>query len=338
MKNTIIAVALTLVAIIGACWTIVNVREQKTQALELATQKAEAEARKASAKQKEAESLKLAEKSRALKAQKEAEAKKAEAETKKAAALEAEADEKTAKAEAEKAAEDAKKAKAEAEKAAAEQKSAEAKKMAALALAEAAIATNNAKQADLRLAENARLMVEANIRQTEAANEAARLKKLQLDKLLAENAELNRTLKEREAETRPERTIKDIIAENERRRAEEEAAEEEKRIAEMNEKERAEYEAARQARLKVNREGVAGPKAKPLTAAEKVLESAQKGIDDAVAAGEKDVEKRIVAKLEAAIREAVKAGQTEEADFYLKSLESLVPGYRPSADLLKSGK
>ena len=331
MKTTIIAVILSLAAIIGTCYTIVNVREQSVLKLEAEARKAEAEQRKAVAKEKaenaakaKAQSEKDAEKHKADAARDERVAaekqKQAAEENKKAAELK----ESIARTEARKAADEARKSTADA-KAAADRRAA------AEAIAAQAMATNETRLAELRIAENARLAVEADIRRTEAENKANELKKLDLDRRLAEVAELQETLRQREETTRPDRSISDIISENDRRRAEAEAAaaaEEERRLAELAAKDHAAYEAEMERRRKINRYGVAAPKSKPLSAAEKLVKNAQDELDRTTEEGSAAVRKSITARLEREMRQALEEGRMEDADFYFRNLRLLVPGYR----------
>ena len=338
MKSTVIIVVLALFAIVGTCYTVVRTKEQKNQELELLARKAEAEKGKASAKLKEAEAQKAAEASKARAAEKKAAAAKDERIAAEQKAAEAQADEKTAAAQKVTAEATAKAAAENARKAEAEAKTAAARKAEAEALAARAAATNATRQAELRLAENARLAVEADIRRQEAANRAEELKKLELDKRLAETAELQETLRQREEATRPERTIKDLLSESERRRAEEEAAaaaEEERRLAELAEKDRAAYEAEMERRRKINRQGVAGPEAKPLTPAEKLLKGAEAELARAGDEGRAAVHKRVVARLEPQIRLALRERRTADAEFLLKSLQQLVPDYRADPKMLQ---
>jgi len=324
MKTSIIATILALVAIVGTCYTIIRTKEANNEKLEILARKAEAEQRKAAAKAKEtasAEAKKRAEESAAK--LKEAAAKAARDEQ----------DKKTAETLA-----DAKIAADTARKAEAEAKTAADKRAVAEALAMHAIATNETRQAELRLAENARLAVEMDIRRTEAENKANELKKLDLDKRLAEVAELQDTLRQREEATRPERTINDIISENDRRRAEEEAkaaAEEERRLAELAEKDYAAYEAEMERRRQINRKGVAGPKATPLTVAEKKVKAAEDELSRTSADGRAAVQKGIVKRLEREIRLALKERRIEDADYFFKNLLMLVPEYKPNAEELR---
>ena len=338
MKTTIIATVLALVAIIGTCYTIIRTKEANNEKLEIQARKAEAEQRKANAKEKEATAAAAKARSEEFAAKRKAKAEEdaktaAEQRAVEAQAAHAIATNETRQAELRLATTVAEKAKAEADaKIAADQRAA------AEARAAYVIATNETRQAELRLAENARLAVEADTRRTEAENRANELKKLDLDKRLAEVAELQETLRQREEATRPERTIKDIIAENERRRAEEEAAaaaEEERRLEELREKDYAAYEAEMERRREINRKGVAGPKAKSLTAAEKKVKAAEEELKRTSDEGCAVVQKGIVTRLEREIKLALAEGRIEDADYYLKNLKILVPDYKVDVEKLR---
>ena len=81
-------------------------------------------------------------------------------------------------------------------------------------------------------------------------------------------------------------------------------------------------------RRQINRKGVAGPKAKPLTAAEKKVKAAEDELKRTTDEGRAIVQKGIVVRLEREIKQALAERRIEDADFYLKSLQSLVPGYK----------
>jgi len=330
MKNSILMLVLGLGALAGACYTFVRKGEQKNLAAEIAARKTEAARDKAQAAAKAAES-------EARKATQEAAAakKKAEAARDDKAAAEARAQAATAE---RKAAEDAKIAAADAAKrAVAEQKKAEAEARAAEARraqaeAERAVveATNAVRQAELEIALNQRLQTQAAARLKKAEIEAETLKKQELDRQLAEVNQLQEVLRQREEASRPERTIKDIMTENERRRAEEEAAAaeaEERRLAELREKDFAAYEAEMARRRKINREGVAGPAAKELTPAEKILKSAEAGVARAQDAQSADTRRRILAELEPELKRAIREGRKLEAEEILAGILALVPDY-----------
>ena len=331
MKTTIIATVLALAAIIGTCYTIIRTKEANNEKLEILARKAEAEQRKKNAEEKAATAAAAKARSEEFAAKRKDEIVSNETRQAELRLAEAEADAKTAADQKAKAEADAKIAADQKAKAEADAKSAADQRAAAEALAAHAIATNETRQAELRLAENARLAVEADTRRIEAENKANELKKLDLDKRLVEVAELQETLRQREEATRPERTINDIINENERRRAEEEAAaaaEEERRLEELREKDYAAYEAEMEKRRQINRRGVAGPKAKPLTAAEKKVKAAEEELKRTNDEGRAVVQKGIIARLEREIKLALEERRIEDADYYLKSLQSLVPGYK----------
>ena len=81
-------------------------------------------------------------------------------------------------------------------------------------------------------------------------------------------------------------------------------------------------------RRQIDRKGVSGPKAKPLTAAEKKVKAAEEELKRANDEGRAVVQKGIVARLEREIKLALAERRIEDADYYLKSLHSLVPGYK----------
>lgn len=338
MKNTVIIIALGLVAIVGTCYTVISTREKANVAAEIAARAAESKQRMAAAKQKTSENERRKAELEKTTAEKKAAAAKAEKEAAEAKAREAAADEKTAAAEKAKAELDAKRAADEKASAEAEAKTAADKR--ATVEAELAIVaeTNAQRQAELDIAVNRRLQAQAEQRTKEAEVKAAELKKLELDKRLAETAALQEMLRQREEATRPERTIKDIMDENARRRAEEEAAAaeaEERRLAELREKDYKAYEEEMARRRKINKEGVAGPRPQPLTAGDKILKSAAEEVDRANEEGRAAVRRRIVARLEPEIRQAIREGRVEDAEFCLKNLLLLVPDYKVRADLLK---
>lgn len=337
MKNTVIVIVLGLVAVIGTCFTIIRTREQKNVAAEIAARTAEAKLRTANAKQKTSENERRKAELEKRAADQKASAAKAAKEEAEAKAREAAADERTAAAE-------KAKAEAEAKRAAAEQVKAEKLAKAEAdqrAIVEARLAivaaTNEQCQAERDIALNRRLQTQAELRLREAEVKAGELKKLELDKRLAETAALQETLRQREEATRPERTIQDIMDESARRRAEEEAAAaeaEERRLAELREKDYKAYEEEMERRRKINREGVAGPKAARLSAGDRILQHAEAEVVRANDEGKAAIQKRVVAQLENEIRAALREHRLEDAEYVLKNLQLLVPDYRPRAELL----
>ena len=74
---------------------------------------------------------------------------------------------------------------------------------------------------------------------------------------------------------------------------------------------------------------------KPLTAAEKKVKAAEDELKRTNDEGRAIVQKDIAVRLEREIKLALAERRIEEADFYLKSLQALVPGYKVDADRLK---
>ena len=317
------ALAIILVAIVvgGAAYTYVKNGEQKNQELELVARKAEAAQKQAEAEKKKAEAE-----------QRKSASDAAAAKAKEAAALSARQERVAAEAEAKALAEaksaDAMKAEAEKEaalaaarKAEAERKAAEAKQAEAAAMAEHAAATNAARQAELETARVAAHMVELDLQKTLAASNVLALQKADYATKLAEVQQLQEELRRREEETRPNKTLLQLMAQNEAAR--------EAELAEIARKD-AQYAEEEAARRRVLREGVPAAPSKPLSPGEKRLAEADKAAEAAAAARWNDEEKRIVARLEGLIREAMAVGNESAAEAYLAALKSLVPSYTGS--------
>ena len=317
------ALAIILVAIVvgGAAYTYVKNGEQKNQELELVARKAEAAQKQAEAEKKKAEAE-----------QRKSASDAAAAKAKEAAALSARQERVAAEAEAKALAEaksaDAMKAEAEKEaalaaarKAEAERKAAEAKQAEAAAMAEHAAATNAARQAELETARVAAHMVELDLQKTLAASNVLALQKADYATKLAEVQQLQEELRRREEETRPNKTLLQLMAQNEAAR--------EAELAEIARKD-AQYAEEEAARRRVLREGVPAAPPKPLSPGEKRLAEADKAAEAAAAARWNDEEKRIVARLEGLIREAMAVGNESAAEAYLAALKSLVPSYTGS--------
>ena len=314
------AVVIILAAIVvgGAAYTYVKNGEQKNQELELVTRKAEAAQKKAEAEKKKAEAE-----------QKKSASDAAAAKAKEAAALSARQERQAAEAEAKALAEakaaDARKAEAEKEsalavarKAEAERKSAEAKKAEAQALAEHAVATNAAKQAELETARAAAHMIELDLQKTLAASNVLALQKADYASKLAEVQQLQEELRRREEETRPNKTLQQLMEQNEAARAAE--------LEELAKKD-AKYAEEEAIRRRILREGVPAAPEKPPTPAEKRLAEVGKETESADAERWRGEEKQIVARLEALIRQAMADGNEASAEAYLLALKSLVPDY-----------
>ncbi len=319
-----IAIILVCLIVGGGVFGYIYLRsgEQANQKLELAARKAEAEKKKAEAEQKKAEADKK--KSEADKKKSEADA--AAAKSREAAAAdERRAAETEARALTQAKASEAKKAEAERETAAAqarkaedERKTAEAKKAEAMALAEHAAATNAAKQAELETARTAAHMVELDLQKTLATSNVLALQKADYANKLVEIQQLQEELRRREEETRPNKTLLQLMEQNEAAR--------EAELAELAKKD-AKYAEEEAVRRRILREGVPAAPTKPPTPAEKHLAEVTAAADKALDEHRTSGEKVIVTRLEALIRQAVKDGRTEDAEAYLVALKSLVPTY-----------
>ena len=318
MKNAITIVVALIIVVAGASYTIIRAREQKNQALELEARKAEAAQKKAEAakKKSEADAKKAKEEAAAAKAK--AEAAKDERQAKLAAEAEATEQAKAKAEEARKAEAVAKTAAENARRAEDERKAAEAKKAEAEALAEHAMATNAARQAELQTALAAAHLVELDLQKILATSNVLALQKADYATKLIEVEKLQEELRRREEETRPNKTLQQLIAQNEAAR--------EAELAEMAKKD-AQYAEEEAARRRILREGVPAAPKKPLSATDKRLAAARGNLDNVEAESRAALEKRIVARLEPLIREAAKEGRMEDAEAYLAALKSLVPDY-----------
>ncbi len=317
MKNVVI-VLVALIVVGGAAYTAVRRNELKNQELEIQARKAEASQKKAEAAKKKAEADAKKAKDDAAAAKSKAEAAKDERQKQLAAEAEAKELAKVKAAEVKAAEALAKAAADNARRAEAERKTAEAKKAAALALAEHASATNAARQAELQTALAAAHLVEIDLQKTLAASNVLALQKADYAAKLAEVRLLQEELRRREEETRPNKTLQQLIAQNEAAR-EAELAELAKRDAQY-----AEEEAARR---RILREGVPAAPKKPLSRTDKRLAAARGDIDKVDDEGRSAMVKGVVARMEAIIRQAAKDGRMEDAEAYLAALKSLVPEY-----------
>ena len=317
MKNAVIILVALILAGAGA-YTVVRRNELKNQALELEARKAEASQKKAEANKKKAEADAKKAKDDAAAAKARAEAASAERLAKQKAESEAKALARAKEEEACAAAALAKVAAENAKRAESERKVAEAKKAEAEALAEHAMATNATRQAELQTALAAAHLVELDLQKVLAASNVLALQKADYAAKLAEVEKLQEELRRREEETRPNKTLLQLMEQNEAAR-EAELAELAKRDAQY-----AEEEAARR---RILREGVPAAPQKPLSATDKRLATARGGLDDVETEGRTAAERQIVARLEPLIRAAAKEGRMEDAEAYLNALKSLVPNY-----------
>ena len=317
MKNAVIIIVLLILAGAGA-YTAVRRSELKNQALEIEARKAEAAQKKAEANRKKAEADAKKAKDDAAAAKAKAEAAKDERQTKLAAEAEAKALAQAQAEEARQAEAVAKTATENAKRAEDERKAAEAKKAEAEALAEYASATNAARQAELQTALAAAHLVELDLQKILATSNVLALQKADYATKLAEMEQLQAELRRREEETRPNKTLLQLMEQNEAAR--------EAELAELAKKD-AKYAEEEAARRRILREGVPAAPKKPLSATDKRLAAARGGLDDVETEGRTAAERQIVARLEPLIRAAAKEGRMEEAEAYLAALKSLVPNY-----------
>ena len=188
---------------------------------------------------------------------------------------------------------------------------------ASLALAlDLAGATNETMRVQLELSESQRALAERTAEANEAALKTQELLKEEYAKLVAEQKEINAVLREREEESRPDKTIAMLMEENE-----------EKRRQELGDAWVPDYEYSEQPTYELH-EGPATGFKKP-TANDKRLAAINEKIDKAVAERTRLANKRIVEDLEGMMRKAIRDGRREDAEFYYGSLLSLVPDYTP---------
>lgn len=317
MKNPFILLAVIAV-VAGGVYTAVRRCELRKAEAELLVRKAEASQKKAEAGRKQAEA-------EAKKAKADAEAKKAKAEsaklerqTKLAAEAEAKELAKAKAAEARKAEADAKVAAENARKAEYERKAAEARKAEAEAIAQAAAATNAAKQAELDAAALAVSAAKLELEKTIAASNVLALQKADYAAKLKDVERLQEELRRREEETRPNKTLMQLIAQNDAAR--------EAELAEMAKKD-AQYAEEEAIRKRILREGVPAAPTKPLSATERRIAEAAMALDEADSEGMAALQRRMTERIEAMIRQAAADGRTDDAESYLKTLQTLVPDY-----------
>ena len=317
MKNVVIVVCV-LIVVAGASYTAVRAKDQKIQALEIEARKAEASQKKAEANRKKAEAEAKKAKDDAAAAKSKAEAAKDELQAKLAAEAEAKELAKIKEADAKQAEAVAKTASENARRSEEERKAAEAKRKEAEALAEHAAATNAIRQAELQTALAASHLVELDLQKILATSNTLALQKADYATKLAEIERLQEELRRREEETRPNKTLMQLMAQNEAAR--------EAELAEMAKKD-AEYAEEEAARRKILREGVPSAPKKPLSQSDKRLAAARGAIDDVDEERRHELERKIVSRMEALIKQAAKDGRLEEAEAYLVALKSLVPEY-----------
>ena len=326
MRNSLLTVLIALIVVVVASWTFVRNKEQRNAELEKIVRKDEAKAKTAEAKKKTAEAEARKAKDAAAEAKSKAQAAKDERQTRLAAEAEARELANVKAAEARKAEAEAKTAAENARKAEVERKAAEAKKAEAELLVRYADATNSIRQAELQTAVVAANIVELDLKKTLAQSNTLALQKADYASKLSEIEKLQEELRRREEETRPNKTLLQLMEEEEKALQAE--------FAELAKKDAA-FAKEEEIRRRILREGVPAAPKKPLSAADKRLLDANNAVDVAADDVRRIFERRMAKRLEAIIRQAVKDGRGEVAEEYVKTLESLVPGYVPGG---KKGK
>ena len=318
MRNSLLILLIALIVVGGASYTFVRNKEQRNAELEKLVRKDEAKAKTAEAKKKTAEAEARKAKESAAEAKSKAEAAKDERQARLAAEAEAKELAKAKEAEARKSEADAKIASENARKAEAELKTAEAKKAEAALLVQHAEATNAVKQADLQTALAASHLVELDLQRILATSNTLALQKADYATKLVEIEKLQEELRRREEETRPNKTLLQLMEEEEKALQAE--------LAEMAKKDAA-FAKEEEIRRRILRDGVPAAPKKPLSAVDQRLLDANASVENAAEEVRTIFEKRMVSRIEALIRQTIKDGRAEDAELYLKSLKSLIPGY-----------
>ena len=318
MRNSFLILLIALIVVGGASYTFVRNKEQRNAELEKLVRKDEAKAKTAEAKKKTAEAEARKAKESAAEAKSKAEAAKDERQARLAAEAEAKELAKAKEAEARKSEADAKIASENARKAEAELKTAEAKKAEAALLVQHAEATNAVKQADLQTALAASHLVELDLQRILATSNTLALQKADYATKLVEIEKLQEELRRREEETRPNKTLLQLMEEEEKALQAE--------LAEMAKKDAA-FAKEEEIRRRILRDGVPAAPKKPLSAVDQRLLDANASVENAAEEVRTIFEKRMVSRIEALIRQTIKDGRAEDAELYLKSLKSLIPGY-----------
>ena len=318
MKNQILSVVLVLIAVGGGSYTYIRRQEQKNRELEILARKEEAALKKIEAKRKTSEAEAIKAKEVAAEARLKAEAARNERQARLAAESEAKELARVKAEEVKKAEANARIAAGNAREAEVKLKAAEAERAAAALLAQHAAATNAARQAELDTVLAAARIVELDIAKLAAASNVLALQKADYARKLVEVENLQEELRCREEETRPSKTLMQLMEEEEKALQAE--------LAELAKKDAA-FAKEEAIRRRILREGVPAAPKKPLSAVDRRLVDANAAVDEAANEVSRLFEKRMVSRLEVLIRQAMKDGRTDVADSYLKTLKSLVPGY-----------
>lgn len=305
MRN-LVSIGLLLAVIAGVLgFAFVKRAEKERIIAETNLKTVEAEKRIAEAEAKDAAA-------QAKKAEKDAEAARAKADAAKADREAKALAKETASIEKANLAEKKKIADAESAKAASERKAAEearlaeeTRKEAARLAAEAAVANERAEAAKLQAAEEARLMADAETEKQAAEIRILELKRQDLDRLIKENAELQDVLRLREEETRPEKTVGDLIAENE------------------SDMEGDDEEGAEKTNSSVKTPQI------PRRKEDIILDEIARISEERIGRATESVKDRAIKELEPLLYKAVREGRQDDAEFYLDNLLVFVPDYTP---------
>ena len=316
MKALIYTLLLVSVIACGT-WSYCNSRNAKTNEIRLQAQKKQAEANTARAKAMEAKEKKEAEQLRKEAAEKEFAAKSAAREEAKHKADEAKADERAMEESRKKAEAEAKTAEANRKKAEAEAATAKNRRLAAEAAAKEAEATNDTRHVELELAKAAKEKAELGLKAKEAALAAEELKKADYDALLKNIREIESILREREEATRPDRTLKDLLADNEVEAA----------VVERTPEELAEMAAAES-----NRVSKIARRQEPKTRGDNAIANAEARIGRISAEGTKVIHNKARQRLEALAERAKREGRTAAAEYYLTQANLMFPKEEPAPE------
>ena len=299
-----------LVVSVLACgtWAYCNSRNAKTAEIRLQAQKKQAEANAARAKAMEAKESKEAAQLRKDAANREFEAKKKDNETQRLKTEEAKSDERAMEASRKKAEAEAKTAEANRKKAEADAAAAKDRRLAAEAAAKRAEATNETRHAELEIAREARLKANLDLKAKEAARDAEELKKADYESLLKNVRALETVLREREEATRPDRTLKDLLADNEVEPVAEELSPE---------------ELAEKAAAESNRVVKIAQRMEPKTHGDDAIEAAEARLERIAAEGSSVVRAKARVRLEELARRAAREGRTAAAEYYLAQAAAL---------------
>ncbi len=322
MKNTVYILLILCVLGCGT-WIFCNSRNAKTAEIRLQTQKKQAEATIAHAKAMEAKEQREAAELNKKAKTKDAEAKAAARDEAKHKAEEAKADERAAADNRKTAEAEAKKAESNRKKAEADAAAAKDRRIAAEAELKTAEATNETLQVELEIAREARIKANLDLEVKSKALAAEELKKADYDTALANVRELQAILRQREEDSRPDRTLKDLLEDNEVEPVVEELSPE---------------ELAEQAAAESNRVAKIARRIEPKTRGDEKIEAAEARMNRISEEGRKVLRAKARARLEALARRAAKDGRTAVAEYYLRQAAELFGEEKKEEEPADDGK